>query len=318
MSKNIFSGWMAAIFIGLLWGVPWIAGVPLLKTMDSTVLVWLRYVVSVITLFTILKMGYKKTENTPNLFENPKDLIWTIICGVIGQGAFSFLSFLSLKYISAAENGIVQGLIPIMVLATGAIFYRYRFNGIQLLSALGAFLGVAVLVLDPSAKINGFNLGYLICFGSVLSFSCTAHARAKLADKYGSVTTMFQQDVAAALAFTLILLFTGADFGSALTAFSSPLNIFCLAVLGVGISGISYIIYIYAMKSVGVENCNMALNLMPVSAFFLAIYVLGETVTIYKILAIVIVFISMFFFVKYNEKTKDDKEYQLNPSMNSH
>jgi drug/metabolite transporter (DMT)-like permease len=306
--KQIFFGWAAAIFVGLLWGVPWIAGIPLLETMSSTALVWLRYIVSVATLFTLLKViGFEKIEKRdyvrPRLRDNKNDLVWTIICGVIGQGAFSFLSYLSLNWISASENGIIQGLIPIVILMAGSIFFKNRFMPIQILAAVGAFVGVSILTLDPSGQTQGFNFGYLICFGSVLSFASTAHARARLAKKYGSVTTMFQQDLSAALAFTLIMVLTGQNFSSVLTAFYSPLNIFCIIVLGVGVSGISYIIYIYAMKSVGVENCNMALNLMPVSAFILAVYVLGESADVYKVIAIIIVLTSLVIFVKYDKST---------------
>ena len=87
-----------------------------------------------------------------------------------------------------------------------------------------------------------------------------------------------------AIAFTFILILTQQDFSSALTALYSPINIFCIIVL-----------------SVGVESCNMALNLMPVSAFFLAIYMLGEPITIYKLISVVVVLFSLTIFVKYKK-----------------
>ena len=55
-------GWLSAIFIGLLWGSTWIIGIPLLKSMDPIVLVWLRYVMSVITLFILLKFSKEKNK----------------------------------------------------------------------------------------------------------------------------------------------------------------------------------------------------------------------------------------------------------------
>ncbi|SKA53219.1 DMT family transporter [Enterovibrio nigricans] len=304
-------GWAAAIFIGLLWGIPWIVGTPILEVMDPQVLVWARYTVAFITLAIILNVGIatgkveKKRDFKLN-WENRHDIFWSAACGIIGQGAFSFLSFLSLDYITASENGVIQGLIPILILTVGFVRHGARFNNLQMLSALGAFIGVAILVMDPSSETNGFNIGHLICFGSAASFATMAYARAELAEKYGSVATMFHQFVFASIGFGMYLLFTGADLSSALGIFSSPLRILCITILGVGISGISYLIYIYAMERVGVDGTGMALNLMPLSSFVLAVFALGESVTPMRLLAIAVVIGSMMMFMKFgNDKAKE-------------
>ncbi len=55
--SNTVKGWIAAIFIGLLWGIPWIVGTPILEVMDAQVLVWVRYTVAFMTLFVIIKVS---------------------------------------------------------------------------------------------------------------------------------------------------------------------------------------------------------------------------------------------------------------------
>jgi drug/metabolite transporter (DMT)-like permease len=171
-----------------------------------------------------------------------------------------------------------------------------------MLAAVGAFIGVAILVMDPSSETDGFNIGHLICLGSAASFSCTAYARAKLAEKYGSVATMFHQFIFASIGFGVYLIFSGADFSSALGIFSSPLRILCIVILGVGISGTSYLVYIYAMEKVGVDGTGMALNLMPLSSFILAVFALGEAVTPMRLLAMAVVVVSMMLFMKFAQK----------------
>jgi drug/metabolite transporter (DMT)-like permease len=140
-----------------------------------------------------------------------------------------------------------------------------------------------------------------------------AYARAELAEKYGSVATMFHQFVFASIGFGLYLLVTNADLSSALGIFSSPLRILCITILGVGISGISYLIYIYAMERVGVDGTGMALNLMPLSSFVLAVFALGESVTPMRLLAIAVVIISMMMFMKFgNNKQQETTEQKVN------
>jgi len=305
--SNTVKGWAAAIFIGLLWGIPWIVGTPILEVMDAQVLVWARYTVAFLTLGIVFNVGLasgkmKKKKDFKFNWDNRSDVFWTAACGIIGQGAFSYLSFLSLDYITASENGVIQGLIPILILTVGFFRHNARFTVLQMLAAVGAFIGVAILVMDPSSETNGFNIGHLICLGSAASFSCTAYARAKLAEKYGSVATMFHQFIFASIGFGVYLMFSGADFSSALGIFSSPLRILCIVILGVGISGTSYLVYIYAMEKVGVDGTGMALNLMPLSSFILAVFALGEAVTPMRLLAMAVVVVSMMLFMKFAQK----------------
>jgi drug/metabolite transporter (DMT)-like permease len=304
---NTMKGWIAAIFIGLLWGIPWIVGTPILEVMDAQVLVWARYTVAFLTLGIVFNVGLasgkmKKKKDFKLNWDNRSDVFWTAACGIIGQGAFSYLSFLSLDYITASENGVIQGLIPILILTVGFFRHNARFTVLQMLAAVGAFIGVAILVMDPSSETDGFNIGHLICLGSAASFSCTAYARAKLAEKYGSVATMFHQFIFASIGFGVYLIFSGADFSSALGIFSSPLRILCIVILGVGISGTSYLVYIYAMGKVGVDGTGMALNLMPLSSFILAVFALGEAVTPMRLLAMAVVVVSMMLFMKFAQK----------------
>ncbi len=305
--SNTVKGWIAAIFIGLLWGIPWIVGTPILEVMDAQVLVWARYTVAFITLGIVFNVGLstgkmKKKADFKLTWDNRSDVFWAAACGIVGQGAFSYLSFLSLEYITASENGVIQGLIPILILTVGFFRHNARFTMLQMLAAVGAFVGVAILVMDPNSETNGFNIGHLICLGSAASFSCTAYARAKLAEKYGSVATMFHQFIFASIGFGVYLMFSGADFASALGIFSSPLRILCIVILGVGISGTSYLVYIYAMERVGVDGTGMALNLMPLSSFVLAVFALGEAVTPMRLLAMAVVVVSMMLFMKFAHK----------------
>lgn len=311
--SNTVKGWIAAIFIGLLWGIPWIVGTPILEVMDAQVLVWARYTVAFITLGIVFNVGLasgkmKKKKDFKITWDNRSDVFWAAACGIVGQGAFSYLSFLSLDYITASENGVIQGLIPILILTVGFFRHNARFTGLQMLAAVGAFIGVAILVMDPNSETNGFNIGHLICLGSAASFSCTAYARAKLAEKYGSVATMFHQFIFASIGFGVYLMFSGADFSSALGIFSSPLRILCIAILGVGISGTSYLVYIYAMEKVGVDGTGMALNLMPLSSFVLAVFALGEAVTPMRLLAMFVVIVSMMLFMKFAKKETNNTQ----------
>lgn len=225
-----------------------------------------------------------------------------MICGIVGQGFFSYFSFLSIKQINVSENGIIQGLIPIFILIIGFMRHDAKFSCWQLIAALGAFIGVVLLVLDPSSNNGGFNISHLFALAGVLCFSSNAYLRDALAAKYGALLSMYYQFFFVSITFALLMLLTGKGFSEALIIFVSKKHLLSVCILGIGISALSYQLYIYAMKIIGVDGAAMALNLTSLSSFLLAVVLLGEVVTTRRSLAILVVILSMMIFVKMSKK----------------
>ena len=102
--KSVTKGWMAAIGVGLLWGSEGALATLPLQTIDARLLVWLRYMMAFCVLSLVLifsAMINKKTQSKPKLafsWDNRSYLFKLLGFGVVGQGWFSFLSFLSLEY----------------------------------------------------------------------------------------------------------------------------------------------------------------------------------------------------------------------------
>ncbi|WP_408684146.1 DMT family transporter [Vibrio chagasii] len=307
--KSVTKGWMAAIGVGLLWGSEGALATLPLQTIDARLLVWLRYMMAFFVLSLVLifsAMLHQKTQSKPKLafsWANRSDLFKLLVCGVVGQGLFSFLSFLSLDYISLSENGVIQGLVPIAILAIGQLFYGARFTRMQIASSGIALVGVTMLVLAPpfTSQDRGVNIGHLICLLSVLSFASVTHLRAQLAEKYGATCTMHYQFGFAAVGFFIYLLVSGIDVPSLLLVIRPSWSLLCIIVLGGFVSGLGYIAYIYGIERVGVEGSSMALNLIPMSAFFIAVLVFGEPITPFRALAVGLIIVAMMLFAASNK-----------------
>lgn len=302
-------GWIAAILVALLWGTEGSLAVLPLQSVDARILVWLRYMVAFSVLFLAIVVGSFSTKQSGQSrsklafnWSNRSDLLKLLLCGLVGQGFFSFFSFLSLDYISISENGVIQGLVPIAILSTGYLFYGERFSALQVFAAGIALVGVTLLVFAPSTGSLGLNIGHLYCVLSIISFASVAHIRANLASKYGAALTMCYQFGFAATGFLIYLLTTEVEIQSVLLLLSHSSELICVLVLGVFVSGIGYIIYIYGIEKIGVNGSSMALNLMPLSAFFIAIIVFDEPVTSTRIIAISMIIAAMMLFAKPKNK----------------
>ncbi len=303
--KSTTRGWIAAIFVALLWGTEGSLAVLPLQSVDTRILVWLRYMIAFSVLFLALVVGSfitkkpnrNKTKLTFN-WRNRTDIFKLLMCGVVGQGFFSFFSFLSLDYISISENGVIQGLVPIAILSVGFLFHGERFTILQLLAVGIALAGATLLVLDPSTDSLGFSIGHLYCIFSIISFASVAHIRAELASKYGTVLSMCCQFGFASTGFLIYLFTTEVELKSALILLSPSLELMCILILGVFVSGIGYTLYIYGIERIGVDGSSMALNLMPLSAFFIAIMIFDEPITPIRIAAISMIIAAMVLFAK--------------------
>lgn len=307
--SNTAKGWLAAISVALLWGTEGSLATLPLMVIDAKAIVWLRYLIAFAVLFIVLavslffpsshKVKYKVLRIH---WENRKDLGKLFLCGVVGQGLFSFFSFLSLDYISISENGVIQGLVPIAILLVGTLFYGERFTLVQMGAAVVALAGVTLLVFSPSSGQAGLNIGHFICLLSVLSFASVTHLRANLAKQYGAAQTMFYQFGFAALGFFVYLLFDGVDIRGMWLIFTPSLELLCLLILGSCVSGLGYLVYIYGIESVGLGSSSMALNLMPISAFLIGTLAFDEEITLLRIIALCLIVGGMMIFVKPNPR----------------
>jgi drug/metabolite transporter (DMT)-like permease len=57
-------------------------------------------------------------------------------------------------------------------------------------------------------------------------------------------------------------------------------------------------VYIYGIERVGVDGSSMALNLIPMSAFLIGTFVLGEQLTVLRVVAMGLIIGGMVIFVR--------------------
>ncbi len=306
--KETVFGWIAAIAVAVIWGVTGVVSKPLSMAVDPMTLVFFRYVTAVVGLSIIFVMTSRNEGLSKDLGSSlkieAKDIGRIALCGIVGQGVFSLFNFLSLAHIGATENGVIQGMQPFATVFFGMMFMNFRMNKIQ----WGAFIASAICIyamsVGPTNQIEGGEpiLGYIYVTCSMLALAWTAHLRASLADKYGSVVSMLYQYISVAVMGVFVVVMMGLDLSQINIILSSPLLIALLVFLGTGISGGSYLVQLYAFKRIGVEKATMALNLMPLVGYLVAVLTLGEQMALGKTLIVSAIVVALYVFTKYETK----------------
>ena len=112
MNESI-KGWIASFVVAFLWGSSSVLAKFVLEIIGVNLLVLLQYALAVLTLGLIILYQKKKgTLQYSMKWRNLRDGFSFVFGGVVGQTFFSALSFLSLRFISPSESGIIQALIP--------------------------------------------------------------------------------------------------------------------------------------------------------------------------------------------------------------
>lgn len=290
MNKSEVSGLLMAIFCAIVWGASFPFSAVLAGKMDPIVFAIVRYGMATVGL-TIFFLFQKK-----KYWLAMKDVPLMVISGIAGQAVFFYTSLLALEYISAAEVGVINGMIPIFTLLVSIPIYRKLPTGIQMFAVMISFIGAFFIAFDPSNKFSGINAGHFYMVIGVLGFIVMCFANKSFADRYDGMSTMLYQFLFATVALLVVLGVQGGDMSEALVIFDNSYYLFCAVMLGLVCSGIAYVLYFYSLKLTGVERANMVQNMIPLSAFVLSIFMLDEQVTGQKVVGIILVIGSLFLF----------------------
>ncbi|WP_065188813.1 DMT family transporter [Shewanella woodyi] len=312
-NKDNLLGWTAAIAVAGIWGVTGVVSKPLSMAVDPMTLVFFRYVTAVIGLSVIFMITSRFTSLNKDLGSSLKidkgDIAKIALCGIIGQGVFSLFNFLSLSHIGATENGVIQGMQPFATVFFGMMFMNFKMSKIQ----WGAFIASAVCIyamsVGPTNQVeNGSSvMGYVYVTCSMLSLAWTAHLRASLAEKYGSVVSMLYQYISVAVMGIIVVVAMDLDLSQINIILADPLLLGLLIFLGMGISGGSYLIQLYSFKKIGVEKATMALNLMPLVGYIVAVLTLGEQLHLSKTIIVSLIVVALYVFTKFEAKPEINK-----------
>jgi drug/metabolite transporter (DMT)-like permease len=137
-----------------------------------------------------------------------------------------------------------------------------------------SFFGLTIILINKEFKLDASPLGIALLFLAVFSAVVYTVYIKKLTLKYKPITIITWQNLAGALFFLPFFLFF--DFREVIHIKPDMMTILSLIGLGVLCSSAAYILFIYAIKHLGVSKSNLYTNLIPVIASLAAFFILKE------------------------------------------
>jgi drug/metabolite transporter (DMT)-like permease len=259
---------IAAIFSMIFWGFSFILSKTVFELYTPLTTIFFRLIISSIFLFPLIKLTGK--------FEkiDRKDL------GLIVGGAFfnPFLYFIGENYgldlVSVSISAIIIATIPVFTAFVALKIFSEKLSNINIFGMTISFFGLAIILVNKEFKLDASPLGIALLFLAVFSAVVYTVYIKKLTLKYKPITIITWQNLAGALFFLPFFIFF--DFYDVMHIKPELMTILSLIGLGVLCSSAAYILFIYAIKYLGISKSNLYTNLIPVIASLAAFFLLKE------------------------------------------
>jgi drug/metabolite transporter (DMT)-like permease len=202
-------------------------------------------------------------------------LMFVSAMGALGFTAFNALYYVAAHSTTAVNIGIIQGSVPVFVLAGALVVDRTPVGGVQFAGVLVTLLGVVIVACGGDfARLATFTLDS----GDLLMIAaCALYAGYTLALRRRppvSALSLFTVMAGAAFLTSLPLALTEAALGQ--FQWPTPAGWLILALVTLFPSFLAQISFIQGVTLIGPSRAGVFINLVPVFASILAILVLEE------------------------------------------
>ncbi|MFC2107604.1 DMT family transporter [Bacteroidota bacterium] len=286
--QNGISLWVyiAAVFSMIFWGFSFVGTKIVFRYYEPITTIFLRLVLATVFLFVILKIL--------GLLKKIKKEDWRLL---FFSAMFNpFLYFIGenfgLKHTTATVASIIIATIPVFTPVFAYIFLKEKLTIYNYLGILLSFTGIFVMLSGDSfgheASVFGIGMMFFAVFSAV-GYSVMVK---KLVTKYSPVNIIAYQNLIGLVLFLPVFLIF--ELNHFLEVKPGWDGITALIILAIFASSLAFILFIYAVKYLGVSKANVYSNLIPVLTGIFSLIILSEAFTIRKIIGIFIILIGVF------------------------
>jgi drug/metabolite transporter (DMT)-like permease len=253
--------------------------------------VW-RYMVGAASLL-IVSLSLKNSRNLLQpLREKPLRIL---ALSVFGMALTQLVFHWSLDYASVVQVATMVTTIPIFVVIVDAIINKVKITAPKMVSGIGAFIGVVLLLTD--GYLEQLKMSGGVIYGVLLALMCATGGSIYLVlvrpviNRYGAIRITTLTFTIGAVALWLTVGLAWGIWVDPTTLFERPSQAY-LSILTLGIwnTCIGFILWLWGLSAApDIGRANYLFFLKPVIAATLAFFILNRNITSFQLLAILMV-----------------------------
>ena len=217
-----------------------------------------------------------------------------LLLSILSVTNFTAFVYLGVQNTTAANATLLQSAVPVVILLLNALLLRRAPNGRQWLGVVTSLLGVVVLITQADFGMLlrlDFNRGDIWIAAGVLTWSFYSVAlRWRPAELDGFTLFAFNvlAGVVALVPFALMEHAGGADIRWSMPVLST------LVYMAIFPSILSYLFWNRGVAELGAARAGLFIHLMPLFGVLLSVLFLGETLHLYHVAGILLIFIGIY------------------------
>ena len=220
-----------------------------------------------------------------------KDLSFFFLLALFEPFLYFMGESFGLTYVSPTLAAVIISLIPLVAPVMAYIFYREKLSRMNIFGLLISFSGVLLVIASNGIELAATLKGFILMFLAVLAAVGYALTVKRLTHIYNGFTiTCYQNAIGTVMFLPFFLVF---DLGGISTnpSLNSVLAIIYLAIFG---SSITFVLFTFAIREIGVARANIFTNLIPVFTAITSWFLLDEPMPVIKVLGILVVLAGLF------------------------
>ncbi|MBS0532988.1 MAG: DMT family transporter [Proteobacteria bacterium] len=243
----------------------------------------LRWFIPTLLLWIIARRHI--VRDWPTIRTHWKILLWF---GFTGGVLFTSLQYVGLQYTSALNVSVLNSLVPVLILGTGALIFRDRVTPLQLTGILVSSVGVIVIIAHgdlATLRDLAFNWGDLIIVFNMAVFSIYA-TYLRLRPPIHPLSLLFMLGALSAIG---TLPFAVAESLAGYTLKLNWMTVGVVAYVAIFPSLLAYAAWNRGVELIGANRAGPFLHLIPVYTAVLGYTLLGEHLYAFHVLGFVLI-----------------------------
>ena len=275
--------WCLLLALSVLWGGSFFFAGVAVKELPPFTIVSLRVVIAAIALHIVLRIQ--------NLCLPRNKTVWQAFFGMgILNNVIPFsLIVWGQSHLASGLAAILNATTPLFtVVVAHVLTHDEKMTGNRLIGVIVGFIGVAVMIGGKSLFILGSDImAQLACLAGALSYAFAGiYGRRFKTMGIPPMVTATGQVTASSIILLPIMLLIDQPWALAAPSIGAIAALFGLALLS---TALAYIIYFRILSTAGATNLLLVTFLIPVTAIFLGILILGEHLALKHLAGIILI-----------------------------
>jgi len=226
-----------------------------------------------------------------NLLPRGKQWPPLILLGFVGTFCYHALFFSSLKYTTAINSSLIGAINPMVTTLLAALFFSEQLTPRRLFGIFLSFSGVFLFITNGDLQLISqfqFNKGDLLMLIAVCCFAVYALLSRRYMKQYQLsplMVTAYTFLICVVISVPFVLWEKPSTYLFSATA-SGWLSILYMSVFA---SVLGYLIQMVAIQRIGAPRTAIFINLVPIFTIIQSVTILGESITLFKLIGAAIV-----------------------------